>query len=231
MILDERPGSTSIFGSVEHSKIIFVIRGAGGKSLNDDMFGEKATDLIKELLRESIDTIPKYNEESVEHVIQEIIRLFDKNMEEVSLSTGEDMSYFPGVQFRHSCIEYNKRCLLAYLIGDLSLHRWEVGSVLGDDLKSRLSKHEVVIYIIWIEYFYKYCQNLENYIQNLGLDITKYSCPPKALNVEIRCLEDIGEVVLPDGHSVNLKKDTQHYLPRNFCESFLKQGLFEQITD
>uniref|UniRef100_A0A6G3MJD4 DNA replication complex GINS protein PSF1 n=1 Tax=Henneguya salminicola TaxID=69463 RepID=A0A6G3MJD4_HENSL len=133
------------------------------------MYGEKAVEIIKELLRENEGEISKYNEEGVNAITQEINTLFSNNMQEVSLSNGEDASYFPGIQLRHSCIEHNKRCILSYAhhrITKLRNIRWDIGAILEDNIQDRLSKNEK-------EFFYRYCQNLDKYIEKIGLDITK----------------------------------------------------------
>ncbi|KAF0991771.1 hypothetical protein HZS_5202 [Henneguya salminicola] len=46
------------------------------------MYGEKAVEIIKELLRENEGEISKYNEEGVNAITQEINTLFSNNMQE-----------------------------------------------------------------------------------------------------------------------------------------------------
>ena len=61
------------------------------------------------------------------------------------------------------------------------------------------------------------------------MDLTTTLEPPRALYVEVRVIEEVGEVYLPDTGTVNLAKDTVHYLKKSDIDCFLKQGkLIEQ---
>lgn len=51
--------------------------------------------------------------------------------------------------------------------------------------------------------------------------------PPKDLFVEVRVLKDYGEIVTDKG-TVNLKKNTVHYLRRTDVELLIRQGVLEQ---
>jgi GINS complex subunit 1 len=53
--------------------------------------------------------------------------------------------------------------------------------------------------------------------------------PPKELMVEIRVLQDCGEIFTDSG-PVNLERNTTHYLKRSDIESFIRQGLVEQVV-
>lgn len=63
-----------------------------------------------------------------------------------------------------------------------------------------------------------------------GLDLTQERRPPKALCLEVRCLQDYGLLELEDGDQVLLKKDTTHLLPRTECLPLIRQGVLEHVT-
>ena len=62
-----------------------------------------------------------------------------------------------------------------------------------------------------------------------GLDLMTDTEPPKSLYVEVRCLKDHGQLETDDGHFIELKKNTQHYLPRTLCEPLIRQGVLEHV--
>ena len=62
----------------------------------------------------------------------------------------------------------------------------------------------------------------------VGVDITSDLSPPKELMVEVRVLEDVGEVMMESG-SVNLAKGTQHSLKRADVEHLVRQGYLEEL--
>jgi hypothetical protein len=52
--------------------------------------------------------------------------------------------------------------------------------------------------------------------------------PPKSLHVEIRVLEDCGEIMTDRG-PVRLARNTQHHLRRSDVAMLIKRGKVEQI--
>nr|CAD7587482.1 unnamed protein product [Timema genevievae] len=85
-----------------------------------------------------------------------------------------------------------------------------------------------------VQWFVNYNKSLATYMKSIadngGLNLTQFMQPPKALYVEVRCLEDYGKLQLEDGEIVLLKKNTQHLLPRSQCELLIRQGILEHIT-
>ena len=68
-------------------------------------------------------------------------------------------------------------------------------------------------------------------LPSVGTDLTSDMTPPKSLYIEVRCLQDHGELETPDGDVVLLKQGTQHHLPRDLCEQLVMQGILEHVTD
>ena len=133
-----------------------------------------------------------------------------------------------GIQLRHACLERNQRCLLAYVHHRMTRirdYRWQTGSVLPPSFRLSLCEQE-------IQWFTRYNRSLATYMRSIGpsgLDLTQHLQPPKSLLVEVRCLEDYGELELEDGTVVLLNKNTQHYLPRSQCEPLIRQGILEHV--
>jgi GINS complex subunit 1 len=49
-------------------------------------------------------------------------------------------------------------------------------------------------------------------------------------NVLLKLFQDYGEMETDDGSVIVLKKNTQHYLPRQHCEQLIRQGILEHIV-
>ncbi|XP_033636748.1 DNA replication complex GINS protein PSF1-like [Asterias rubens] len=192
------------------------------------MFCEKVLELIRELKRSLDGTLLPFNEDGVRQVLEEMKALYDQNQTDVSATVEGERGLFSGVQFRHTCLERNKRCLLAYLFNRLAIirnMRWEFGSVLPADVRQNLSEQEV-------QWFTKYNKSLASYMRSLGndgLDLTQDRKPPKSLYIEVRCLVDHGEFETEDGTVIVLKKNSQHFLQRSQCEQLIRQGVLEHI--
>lgn len=195
------------------------------------MFGEKVIELLKEAERNR-ETIDQYNDEKVRLIIQEMHALFKMNMTDANATT-DNKSLWTTVQVRHSALERNKRCLLAYLYNRMTkikVLRWDFGSVLPTDVRELLSDNEY-------QWFSKYSTNLATYMRYLGEDIgytginlTENLRPPKSLYIEVLCLSDYGKLELEDGDVITLKKNSRHFLPTSECQTLIRQGVLKQIS-
>ena len=128
---------------------------------------------------------------------------------------------------RHAAIERNKRCMLSYLNHRaelLTAMRWEFGAVLPEEVRMNMCEPET-------EFFNKYNKLLAGYMRSVGTDLTTDVAPPKSLYIEVRVLQDHGELETAEGEIVQLKKGTQHHLPRDLCEQLVMQGVLEHVTD
>jgi len=52
--------------------------------------------------------------------------------------------------------------------------------------------------------------------------------PPKNLYIEVRVLEDCGEILTESG-SINLERNTTHFLRRSDVEHLVRQGMLEEV--
>lgn len=143
------------------------------------MLAEKALDLLRELQRTLDGSLPPYNEDGIRQILEEMKALFEQNQKDVSATVAGENGLFSGVQLRHSALERNKRCLLAYLynrLEQIKKMRWEFGSVLPPEVKFNMCEQEV-------QWFSKYNKMLANYMRSIGgeggLDLTQDLKPPK----------------------------------------------------
>ncbi|XP_071962678.1 DNA replication complex GINS protein PSF1-like [Antedon mediterranea] len=192
------------------------------------MYGEIALELIRDLQRSLDGSLLPFNDDSIRQVLEEMRTLYDQNQADVSSTAAGETGMLAGVQFRHACLNRNKRLLLAYLYNRLQVirqMRWEFGSVLPVDVKQNLSENEM-------HWFGRYNKSLAKYMRSLGsdgLDLTQDMKPPKSLYIEVRCLVDHGEFETEDGTIIVLKKNCQHFLLRSQCEHLVRQGILEHI--
>lgn len=80
-----------------------------------------------------------------------------------------------------------------------------------------------------VDYLRNYNSLLTEYMRAIGgLDLAVDLEPPRDLFVQVRVLQELGEVELPSG-PVTLSKDHILLLRRTDVESFVRQGLLEEV--
>ncbi len=199
------------------------------------MLGERAMELIRETARTRDggaagagggSSLGAYNEEKVRAVLDEMNSLYAQN--EAELRDLQLMS--PAVHLRHAAIERNKRCLAAYVnhrAERVCEMRWQFGAVLPPEVKQQLCEREAAL-------FKKYSRDLAAYMRSVGdgagMDLMSDLHPLKSLYVEVRCVQDYGEMETDEGDVIVLKRDTQHFLPRALCEPLIRQGVLKHVT-
>lgn len=186
--------------------------------------GEKSLELIRESVR-ARDMLGPFNEEKVRLVLEEIKVLMEDN----SRDTASDNPSRPAIMLRHNALERNKRCLLAYIndrAKKINEMRWQFGPVLPSEIRSQMCETELA-------YFNQYNKDLAMYMRSVGdgsgIDLTIDQAPPKSLYIEVKCLQDYGEMETEEGNIILLRKNTQHFLPRTQCEPLIRQGILEQV--
>jgi len=194
------------------------------------MLADKALELIKELDRSRNSQLPPFSEDTVRKVLEEINTLLQQNVRDIEKLKEGDSSLVTGVHLRHAALERNKRCLLAYLYNRLERlrgMRWQCGGVLPPEVTRCLCDPESA-------WFASYSRSLASYQRSLGdglgLDLSTELKPPKTLYVEVRALEDYGELELEEGEVVVLEKDSTHFLPLSVCEGLIRQGVLRHVA-
>jgi len=188
----------------------------------------KATELLRELQRS--ESLPPYNEEVVRNILEEIKSLFEQSTETLS-NHSEELEDNPALACslhnNHACIERYKRYVLAYLhhrLRQVEQLRWKQGTVLPPTVRENLSAAE-------LDYFNTYSNLLADYMNAEGIDVASVDIaqPPKELYIEVRVLEDLGEVMTSNG-PLTLNKNTLHFLPREDVLQYVKEGKMEHIV-
>ncbi|KAL6058591.1 DNA replication complex GINS protein PSF1 [Balamuthia mandrillaris] len=187
----------------------------------------RAVELVKEIERNK--TLPRYNEELLRQVIEDVTKMYDESAQTMSRYAAEGRIPEPAVACQvlknMTAIQRSKRCALAYLMQRVRMLedvRWSQGAVLNDLLKEHMSSHE-------LDYFNQFSNLLSEYMDAEGVLVTTdMEAPPKDLYIEVRAKEDIGEVMTANG-PIFLRKDTVHLLPREEVLHYIREGKLEHI--
>ncbi|RWV99265.1 hypothetical protein GW17_00037833 [Ensete ventricosum] len=99
--------------------------------------------------------------------------------------------------------------------------RWQLGPVLPQEIKAKLSYSEEV-------YFVNHSAAMESYMSEMDIDLTVDMVPPKSRSVRVKVLDDIGEVCVGD-HSISLTKHSLHSLSRTDAEPFISQVSYHRF--
>lgn len=196
------------------------------------MYGRGACQLVKELSCSESGQLTAFNNDLFDRVIKEcnahhleLQSLMRKIQEEgLDIQTTRNADHY-GAVIHHLSLVRNKRCLMAYVYNRAEIiqsFRWKVGPVLPQEIQKKLSYLEE-------EYFKNHSAALESYMSELELDLTVDMVPPKDPYIQVRVLDDIGEVLLSD-QSSNLARHSMHFLKRTDAEQFISQGLMEELT-
>ncbi|KAJ1979898.1 DNA replication protein psf1 [Dimargaris xerosporica] len=175
--------------------------------------------------------LPAYNEALVQHVLRETTHQFSR-LEELLRTVDELSGADPNHTRRiaaqmallHANVKWNKRCLLAYhqqRVAFLKRLFWSLGC-LPDELRDHLPPQE-------LDYFSHYILLINQYKSNyVDVGLTASPIPPKDLYIEVRVLQECGEIQVEDG-TLMLTKNSQHLVKRSDVEHLIQRGLLEHI--
>ena len=190
------------------------------------MLGERAIELVKEATRAQ-DAMGPFNEDKVRKVLEEMRVLVDANQKEVE----EKQTVSPAIQLRHSAIERNKRCLLAYInqrAEQITEMRWQFGAVVPQEIRANLCEPEQAFFATYGRDLAKYMQSIGD---GIGLDLLNDLQPPRGLYISVRCNQDYGEIESEEGEVYILKKNAEYYMPRSLCEPLIRQAILEHVSN
>ena len=209
-------------------------RGSGQHATAMSNFGDKAATLVRDLGQSEKGTIPPFNDDIVRAVVDEsnehhrsILRLIHDIQEagtSLDAAAPEDAA---AILVHHQAVLRNKRALLVYLnerADRVRALRWEVGTALPEDLGENLSHSER-------GYFQQYSALVNRYQGRrggVGINITLDPTPPREHKVQVRVLEERGELVTRDG-TVDLAKNTVHLLWRDEAQPLITEGVVEMV--
>ncbi|ONK62021.1 uncharacterized protein A4U43_C08F35980 [Asparagus officinalis] len=197
------------------------------------MYGRRASKLLKEAAASEKGQLTAFNNDTFDQVIKEctehslqlqsLIRKIEEQNLDIQTTRNED--HF-GAVVHHLSIARNKRCLMAYMYNRAEIIqslRWKIGPVLPQEIQEKLNYSEE-------EYFKGHSLAIESYMSELDIDLIVDMVPPKDPYIQVKVLDNIGEVCLGD-HSISLTKHSLHFLRRNDAESFISQGLMEEFIE
>lgn len=132
--------------------------------------------------------------------------------------------------------------------------RWEYGSVLLDTWRSKLSTSEVDYFKVSprcsalhlpshcpacpTSTHLKHCSHfvaqgyndaLNTYMRKVGIDLTADTAPPKHLDISVRVLDDVGEIMTAGGEALRLRKHDVVRMRRVDAEQLIRQGKAKQL--
>ena len=199
-------------------------------------FGAKGASLVLDIAQSEKGTIPPYNDETVRAVVEEsqehhrsILKLIgDIQRSGASLEEAKPDDA-ASILVHHQAVLRNKRALLVYLNERMSrvrALRWEEGTALPEVVGENMSPSE--------RSFFTHYSALVNKYQGrrggVGLNLTLDPTPPRDHKVQVRVLEDYGEIVTRDG-TVDLSKNTVHLLWRDEAQPLITEGVLEKLDD
>jgi GINS complex subunit 1 len=101
---------------------------------------------------------------------------------------------------------------------------WELGTVIPAEIRQNMSLKER-------EFFTVYDKLMSTYVSHFPeLDLTSDQEPPKELNIEVRVLEDCGDVMTERG-VVELKKGSTVFCRRADVSLLIRRGALEQTEN
>ncbi|KAL3145013.1 hypothetical protein ABBQ32_003512 [Trebouxia sp. C0010 RCD-2024] len=211
-------------------------------------YGKTALELYKEFALCPPEVFPPYNDELVRVVqmeVQEHKALLDaafmaaeekvQKSEQAGTSAqvlgdARKIDRFPEdvstIVVHHSSILRNKRLLLAYSqmrLDKIKALRWQ-GRSLPDDIKNNLSTAE-------LQYFKSYDRLLSRYMRHgegVGQDLTLDLIPPKDPEIQVRALEDYGEMVASNG-TIHFQKNAVFFMAQEDAEPLIRQHVLERM--
>jgi len=99
--------------------------------------------------------------------------------------------------------------------------RWKIGAGLPEELSANLSHSER-------HFLTRYSSALNDYMREVDLNLTLDLVPPQHHKIQVKCLEDYGELFTRDG-TVDLRRNTVHLLWREEAQPLIHEGVLEQL--
>lgn len=186
------------------------------------MYGDLAEKLINEARRaQALEYLPLYNTELVRAITRESKELAE--LENRVLVTGLPDQTQDAVAGVYSLIQRrNKRCLIAYhhhRLRKIEARLWAEKEITE---MASLSPHEQQ----YVRQFSELLVHVKDSWEEI--DLTGAMDPPTDIYVEVRCLQDAGEIQTEYG-VFDLSKNSQFYVKRSDVQRLIQQGLVELI--
>jgi GINS complex subunit 1 len=102
--------------------------------------------------------------------------------------------------------------------------RWEVDASIPEAIAHNFGHHEVT-------FLKQYDQILCEYIEGVGIDVTKDYHPPQDLYVQVRVLRECEVMDSKGGNRLTLKLNRSYYLLRSDVEHLVRNGSLQHVSD
>mmetsp|Transcript_53259 Transcript_53259/g.164786 ORF Transcript_53259/g.164786 Transcript_53259/m.164786 type:complete len:214 (+) Transcript_53259:113-754(+) len=196
---------------------------------------KKSVQLLRDLDLKRRKWLPKFNDQLVKDVVEEI--LSDTREMKGLVSQHTDLEEVPrevaaGLCLYNDLVDRNRRCLLAYLnarLEKIEELRWELGLMVSEEKLEMLHDSEK-------QYFHMYNTILDKYMKNYvpkckePLDLTADAQAPEDMNVQIRVRDEgLGEIVTSDSGVLRLRKGYQLFVKRTDVEHLIRAGKVEHV--
>lgn len=89
------------------------------------------------------------------------------------------------------------------------------------------NQHFLHVYVLWLSQGYN--DALNTYMRKVGLDLTADTAPPKHLDISVRVLDDVGEIITAAGGALRLRKHDVVRMRRVDAEQLIRQGKAKQL--
>jgi GINS complex subunit 1 len=180
--------------------------------------------------------LPSYNVKLVRACFQDLhrsVQLLQEEVTAIDTSTNKEndddddgdtankkpsMSSRPSILFHNASIQRHKRCLLAYHANRMEWLKSAASSMNNNNMDSSSTNAPE-------SEFTKDYQDLRSAYAAAVFELNVL--PPTSHMVQVRVLEELGEVVLESGSSVTFSKGSWLYLPRADVLEFLQAGSLE----
>ena len=216
-------------------------------SADSRQFGDLATQLVQESRRSTLaDTLLKYNDVLVRTVIREQRHLEDLIDRAIAAQAAQaaangDAAAFtgdaPALLLYQTAVLRNKRCLLAYHAHRLDRLKdayWALGGALpalladggggGDDLRARMSPHEV-------DFLRAYNASVMDFRGDFSAELdvaASITHPPRDLHVLVRVVRDCGVIETELG-TIDFGRGQRFMVRRADIEHLIVQGYLEEV--
>eukprot|EP01134_Creolimax_fragrantissima_P002335 CFRG2335T1 len=199
------------------------------------MYAKTAVELVRRINQTSDDVelvFPPYEEDLVRRVVTEIEAHFNERQRLLESDEFQEniqnppVEYMCAIRTHHVCMMRSRRCVIAYQlerIKRLRRARYHFGSVLPNDFRGNLGGPEK-------DFFTAYDDLINDYSNDIDLDLTANQSPPGSLFIDVRPLKNIGTIMTEYGPLRLLKNKQENVRWSNEIEDFIRQGLLERVV-
>jgi GINS complex subunit 1 len=196
-------------------------------------YGTSGRELLLELHRGDRGSdgtfLPSYNAKLVRACLDDLnhsVQALQEEVQAVDDTSKMSMQVRPSILLHNAAIQRHKRCLLAYHHTRMDKLKRQI--LLGEcpTSTSSTSGSSTSTHVGEREFVQDYQQLRSHYaaaVFDLGL------LPPTSHMVQVRVLQNQGEIVLESGRSLLLSKGSLHFLPRSDVQDFLQAGTCELL--